>query len=373
MTNTVRLETLFTDMLKINSYSKQERGMVDYTTSFLKNIGFDVYEDDAANKIGGEAGNVIGFLKGTKTGPALLFSCHLDTVEPTDTLTILYDGDEFRSDGTTILGADDKAGVAAVLEGLRLAVESGEMLPDIQVIFDVAEEIGLLGCRELDRSAIKADIAYVFDTEKPVGGITLSAPTQANIYVTIEGLATHAGLAPEKGINAIVAASKAIAKMNLGRLDDETTANVGVIHGGRAGNIVPDSVKIKAEARSRNELKLDNQIAHMVKLFESEAEAIGAKATVEVTKEFKAFQWTADDIVVKTAAKACNTIGLPVVMQQGGGGSDANVFNTIGLPAVVIGVGYEGAHSRSEHVSLADLLKAAEYVKALATCDAVQA
>jgi len=365
----VRMETLFTDMLKINSPSKKERGMADYTTQFLKSIGFDVYEDDASGNISGDAGNVIGFRKGSKTGPALLFSCHIDTVEPTETLTIVRDGDEFRSDGTTILGADDKAGVAAVLEGLRLAVESGEELPNIQVIFDVAEEIGLLGCRELDRSAIKADVAYVFDTEKPVGGITLSAPTQANIHITIEGVATHAGLAPEKGISAIVAASNAIAKMKLGRLDDETTANIGIINGGRAGNIVPDSVKIKAEARSRNESKLEAQIVHMKELFESEAKAIGAKATVEVNKEFRAFQWTAEDTVVKMASKACKQIGLPVVLQQGGGGSDANVFNTIGLPAVVIGVGYEGAHSRSEHVSLTDLLKAAECVKALATCD----
>lgn len=355
------------DLLKINSPSKQESGMVEYTSAFLKNLGFEVFEDDAGKKIGGEAGNVIGLRKGNKTGPVLLFSCHLDTVEPTDKLNVVFEDETFKSDGTTILGADDKAGVASVLAGLEAAISSGEALPDIQVIFDVAEEIGLLGCRELDKSALKADFAYVLDTEKPVGGITLSAPSQANLLVEISGVATHAGLVPEKGISAIVAASRAIAKMKLGRLDEETTANVGVISGGRAGNIVPDSVSIKAEARSRNESKLDLQLKHMTELFEQEAAAIGAKADVRINREFKAFQWTAEDPIVKMAARACEKIGLPVVLQQGGGGSDANVFNAIGLPAVVIGVGYEGAHSRTEHVSLPDLVIAAEYVKALAT------
>lgn len=370
MDNSDRLEKTFLDLLLINSPSKHERGVADYTAAFLRKIGFDVYEDDAAGKIQGQAGNIIGFRKGSKKGPGLLLSCHIDTVEPTEGINIIREGDEIRSDGATILGADDKAGVAAVLEGLRMAVESGEMLPDIQVIFDVAEEIGLLGCRALDPKAIRADLAYVFDTEKPVAGITLSAPTQANLDIEIRGLAAHAGLAPEKGISAIVAASKAISRMKLGRIDDETTANVGTIQGGRAGNIVPDTVIIRAEARSRNEAKLDNQIAHMTSLFEEEAKAIGAQAKIEVNKEFRAFQWSQEDPIVKLAAKACRQMGIPVVLQQGGGGSDANIFNANGLPSVVIGVGYEGAHSRQEHVSLKDLAVAAQYARALALCDA---
>lgn len=366
MANKNRVRNLFLDLVRINSPSKQERGIADYVKAKLSDLGFRVEEDDTGSKINGSAGNVIAFKKGNAVGArAIFFCCHMDTVEPTDKLNLVIEDDVIKSDGTTILGADDKAGIAAVIEGIESILESGKPHGDIQVLFDVSEEIGLLGAKNLDLSKIKADLGYVFDTHKPVAGITLSAPTHEVVTVEIHGKAAHAGIAPEKGISAIVAASRAIAGMKLGRIDEETTANVGIISGGKARNIIPDHVAIKGEARSRNESKLVAQVEHMKRLFEEEAAKIGARAVVETTREYTGFRWTENDEVVKLAAEASRRIGIEPSYHDGGGGSDANIFNNAGIPCVVIGVGYENPHATNEYINVGDLAKAADYVAAL--------
>ncbi len=362
-----RVTQLFVDLANINSPSKHERGVVDYVKKKLASLGFDVEEDGAGSKIGGNAGNVIAFMKGSAPGARSIFlNCHMDTVEPTDRLDVVVDDDgTIHSDGGTILGADDKAGIAAVIEGVESLLESGRAHGDIQVIFDVSEEIGLLGAKSLDPSKIKGELGYVFDTHRPVAGITVSAPSHETLSVEIHGTAAHAGIAPEKGVSAIIAASNAISKMTLGRIDDETTANIGVITGGKARNIIPDLVTIKAEARSRNEQKLVAQVEHMKRLFEQEAEKIGAKAVVNTQREYTAFRWTPEDDVVKLAAEASARIGIEPSYHDGGGGSDANVFNAAGIPCVVIGVGYDNPHATNEFITIDDLTKAAEYAEAL--------
>lgn len=371
MIDTQRVKQIFMDLLRINSPSKQEREVADYVKVRLQGLGFEVEEDNTGEEIGGNAGNVIAFRKGTVPGAKSIFlSCHMDTVEPTDKLNVIVDDTEIRSDGSTILGADDKAGIAAVIEAVTSITEEGASHGDIQILFDVSEEVGLQGARALDRSKIRAKIGFVFDTQKPVAGITVSAPSHENISVTITGKAAHAGIAPEQGVSAIVAASRAIAKMKLGRIDEETTANIGVIEGGKARNIVPDMVRIRAEARSRNNEKLAAQVAHMKRVFEEEASAIGARAEVRSEKEYSTFRFSKDDEVVKLAMAASRKIGIEPTFQDGGGGSDANVFNSAGIPAVVIGVGYDGAHSPSERIAIADLSKAAEYAAALIECAA---
>ena len=361
-----RLERVLMDLLRINSPSKQERELADYVSAKLASLGFDVEEDDAGAKIGGNAGNVIARKPGTAQGArGLFFCCHMDTVEPTDKLEIVVEGGVIRSDGSTILGADDKAGIAAIIEALTAIVERGVPHGDIQILFDVAEEIGLLGAKSMDHGKIKADLGYVLDTGKPAGGITVSAPSHENMAVEITGKAAHAGIEPEKGISAIVAAASAIAKMKLGRIDEETTANVGRIEGGKAHNIIPDLVTVKAEARSRSEEKLAAQVQHMKSLFEEEAAKIGASAAVEVEREYDSYRWTQDDEVVRLATTAARRVGIEAEFQEGGGGSDANVFNSMGMPAVLIGVGYEGPHSSSEHIAVRDLELAAELVAAI--------
>jgi tripeptide aminopeptidase len=311
MINTERVKQTFLDLVHINSPSKHERAAADYVKAKLAALGFEVKED------------------------------------------------------ATILGADDKAAVAAILEAVESLAEDGVPHGDLRVIFDVAEEIGLFGARQLDPSDLNAEMGFVIDTMKPVAGITWSAPSHVNLLVEITGKASHAGMAPEQGVSAIVAASNAISKMNLGRIDDETTANIGVIEGGKARNIIPDRVQIKAEARSRNESKLAAQVEHMKSVFEHEAAKVGAHANVELEQEYYAFKWTGDDDVVKLAAEASRSMGIEPVLSDGGGGSDANVFNKAGLASVVIGVGYDGIHSPSENISVTDLAKCAEYSAAL--------
>jgi len=366
MINKDRVKNTFLELAAINSPSKQERGVADYVKAKLRALGFDVEEDDAGNKIGGNAGNIIAFKKGIlPEAKSIFFCCHMDTVEATVKLKIVQDGDIIRSDGSTILGADDKAGIAAVIEGIQSIIESGSDHGDIQVLFDVSEENGLLGAKSLDHTKIKAKLGYVFDTGKPAAGITVSAPSHQSMTIEITGMAAHAGIAPEKGVSAIVAASNAISNMKLGRIDDETTANIGVISGGKARNIIPDQMIIKAEARSRSEEKLAAQVEHMKKTFEEEAAKIGAKAVVHVEKEYEAYRWTENDEVIQLAVAASKRIGIEPSFHEGGGGSDANVFNSAGIPSVVVGVGYDNPHGTTECISVDDLATAAEYAAAL--------
>ena len=361
-----RIVETFLDLVKINSPSRKERGVADYVKARLSALGFEVTEDNTGAAIGGDSGSVIGYLKGTVEGAQKIFlCCHMDTVEPTDKLNIVVEDGVIKTDGTTILGADDKAGIAAVLDGIGEMLNSGMAHGDIRVLMDVSEEVGLLGARHMDLSLIRDYYGYVMDTQKPVGGITVSAPSAETMNVEVHGKAAHAGMCPEEGISAIIAASNAISKMKLGRIDDETTANVGKIQGGKARNIIPDLVSIKAEARSRNNDKLVEQLQHMRSVFEEEITKMGAKAVITSNREYTAFHWGENDPVVMLAAAASRRLGIDPVYEGGGGGSDANIFNANGVPCVVIGVGYEGAHSPAENVSMDDLAKAAEYVVAL--------
>lgn len=366
MPNAQRVKQLFLDLVSISSPSRRERALADYVKKKLSSLGFEVEEDDSGRKIGGDAGNIIAYKKGNAPRAKSIFMCcHMDTVEPTDKLKIVVRNGAICSDGTTILGADDKGGIAAVIEGIESYIESGKPHGDIQVLCDVSEEAGLLGAKNMDHSKIRGEMGFVFDTHRPVAGITVSAPSHETLSVEIRGTAAHSGLSPEKGVNAIVAASNAISKMKLGRIDEETTANVGVISGGKARNIIPDKVIVKAEARSRNEQKLLAQVEHMTRIFEEEASKIGAKAIVRSEREYTTFRWTPQDEVVKLAAKASRMIGIEPCYADGGGGSDANIFNSAGIPSVVIGVGYDNPHSSNECTTVEDLTTASRYAEAL--------
>ncbi len=371
MINAERVKKTFVELVSISSPSRHERGVADYVKAKLASLGLEVEEDDAGSRINGDAGNVTGFLKGsTNSATPIFLSGHMDTVEPTDNIKLVFDGDTIKTDGSTILGADDKAGVAAIIEAVEDVIERGAPHGDIQVIFSISEEQGLRGARGLDHSKIRAKMGYVFDTERPVAGLILSAPTHDSLAVEIHGTAAHAGIAPEKGVSAIVAASNAISRMKLGRIDAETTANVGHIEGGKARNIVPDHVTVGAEARSRNNEKLDVQVRHMKQLFEDEAAKIGATATVTVSRQYSTYRWTPDDDIVKLGMAASRRVGIEPVFLEGGGGSDANVYNEAGIPALVIGTGYSGPHATTEELSIAGLVKTAEFAAALIDCAA---
>ncbi|HHY08992.1 MAG TPA: M20/M25/M40 family metallo-hydrolase [Firmicutes bacterium] len=360
--NQQRLLDEFLELVQIDAATKNERQIADVLKTKLKDLGLAVTEDDAGEKIGGNTGNIIAVLEGELDTTPLLFCAHMDRVEPGSGIKPKISDGIITSDGTTILAADDVTGLAAILEGLRVVKE--EKIPHgrIEILFTVAEEGGLFGAKSLDHTKLQAQAGYFLDSDGPVGTIIVQAPAQKGIEITVHGKAAHAGVAPETGINAIVVAAHAITKMNLGRLDMETTANIGIIKGGGATNIVPDKVKLWGEARSRDDAKLDKQIEHMAETVRKVCTDYGVTADIEIEDSYRSFSLNQDDYVVKLACQAAEAMGVEPHFESTGGGSDANIINAYGIPSVVLGVGYANVHTTSERMPIDELVKAAEYV-----------
>lgn len=348
--NRQRLLETFLELVQINATSRRERAMADYMTKALAELGLEVVTDHAAQQLGGDTDNMIARLPGTIDAAPLLLCAHIDTVAPTEGITVCREDGVIKTDGTTILGADDRAGVAAILEVLRTLQESGIPHPPIEVLFTVAEEIGVMGSMVLDYSLLTARYGFVPDTSGPVGAIVTRAPAQKHLCISVQGKAAHAGMAPEQGISAIVVASRAIARMKLGRVDEETTANIGTIHGGTATNIVAEHVQIEAEARSRDPRKLDAQIEHMRACFEEAAQEAGATATVEVSDVYPAFNLSEDSPVVHLASAALADLDITPKITATGGGSDANFLNGQGIQSVILSTGYHNPHCCNEYI-----------------------
>lgn len=366
MINKERVLKEFFELVRIKCSTRQEREVADLLKTRLQELGLEVIEDNVGEKIGGNCGNVIGFKQGTvKDAPTLMLSAHMDCVEPCGGIEPqLIDG-VITSVGDTILGGDDKAGVVAILEALRLVKEQNIAHGSIQVVFTVAEEGGLNGSKAIDPTLLKADVGYALDSSGAPGEIITMAPGQNSITAVIHGRKAHAGVAPEDGINAIVVAGKALAEMQVGRIDFETTSNVGIISGGIATNIVPDLAEVKCEARSRNMDKLAVQTRHMKETFEHVAAANGAKAEVLVSTAYGPYVLSEDAPVVSIAVKAADSIGLNPEIKATGGGSDANFFNNYGVPTAVLGVGMNKVHTTDEFIKEIDLYNSAELVTAL--------
>ncbi|MEG0450668.1 MAG: M20/M25/M40 family metallo-hydrolase [Lysinibacillus sp.] len=361
-----RLVEEFIELVQIDSETKHEQKIAKVLVDKLKALGFDVEQDDAHTRNGHGAGNIIATLKGTVAVEPIYFTAHMDTVVPGKGIkpSIREDG-YIVSDGKTILGADDKAGLAALLEMAKRLKEQNIAHGDIQFIITAGEESGLVGAKELDPTRITAKYGFAVDSDGQVGGIVVAAPYQAKVAAKIIGKTAHAGVAPEKGISAITVASKCIAQMKLGRLDDETTANIGRFEGGQATNIVCDEVNILAEARSINKEKLDAQTAHMQETFEKVAASMGAHAEVEVKLMYPGFRVTEADKVVQVAMAATQAINLTPQLGISGGGSDANVIAGFGIPTVNLSVGYEDIHTTNEKIPVAQLEKLADLLVAI--------
>ncbi|HUV05924.1 MAG TPA: M20/M25/M40 family metallo-hydrolase [Armatimonadota bacterium] len=361
-----RLVETFLRLAAINSPTGNEKGVADVLEADLRALGFDVLRDAAGERVNGDTGNVIAAKKGTVSEAVpILFNAHMDTVMPTEGWGYKIEDGVIRSNGHTILGADDKAGIAAVIEAMKAIQEEEIPHGDIQIVFSIGEEVGLWGAKYLDYSLITSKCAFVYDLGTPVGSVVVAAPSHDNIMAKIRGRAAHAGTRPEDGISAIAAAGKAISNMRLGRIDHETTANIGIISGGTARNIVPDFCEVKGEARSRDEKKLDAQVQHMVEAFHDAAAEIGASVEIEVERSYQAYRLSESDEVVRIAVAAARKVGIEPKMHETGGGSDASIFNTKGIPTIVIGVGYEKAHSTEEYLPISDFVKSAEMALAI--------
>ncbi len=360
MINTARLRRTFLDLLEINSPPGSEREVTRYCVEALREAGFVCQTDPA--------GNVIAQKAGTRSvAPRLFFSAHTDTVQPTAGLVVREEEGVFRTSGTTILGADDKAGLAEILEAVRTLDDLGADHGDLLVALTTREEIGLVGAKEFAPEVLAGCIGFVFDASGAPGSIITAAPTHDVMEVEIRGKAAHAGFAPERGVSALQIAARALCEMRLGRIDPETTANAGVLQGGTANNIVPEHATLSLEARSRNPEVLERQVAHMRECLERAAAEYGGEIRIRHEREYRGYSWGRDDLPVRLAAEAWRrATGEEPTFRPTGGGSDANVFNARGIPTVVLSCGYLEAHSVHEHIALTDLVRAAEWAVQIA-------
>lgn len=359
---TQRLVDQFIAMVKVASPSLGEGAFAAYIAQELSSLGFAVETDKAGAATGGNTGNLIATLPGTKDAEPLMLCCHMDTVPPCEAIRPVIKDDTIYSDGTTILGGDDKAGIAAILEAVRRIREQGIAHVTLQVVLTIGEEIGMYGSKNLDYSKIQARKAVILDAEGPIGQIVVQGPAKDVITAQIQGKAAHAGLCPEQGISAIQVAARAIDRMQLLRIDSDTTANLGTIKGGTATNIVAEQAEVVAEARSLSNDKLDAQSTHMKACFEEAARHYGCTAAVKVQRSYAAFQLAADTPIVRQCAEALQALGIEPSLVPTGGGSDCNVFNARGIAAVDIAVGMTDVHSKGESIKLSDLEKAACFV-----------
>ncbi len=361
MINEARLVQLFLDLCNINSPSRQERDVVEWTKGFLTQHGLRWEEDNAGEIIGGNANNLIVHVPGNlPSAPRIFLSAHFDTVEPTPGLVIEEVNGVFRSASDTILGADDKGGMAPAIEAVLSLRESGEAHGDIYLLLSVAEEIGLLGAAALKIEDLNLDYGFVLDTGPPVGTYVTRTANHDKMDIVITGKPAHAGKDPEKGINAIQVAADAIATMTLGRIDAETTANIGIITGGTGTNVVCPEVTIKAEARSTNVETLDAQIAHMKQCFTNAGDKWGADVQFDYKRHYHAYTIDTESEVVRVGQEASKNLGLDSTLRTTLGGSDANIYNAKGVPTIVMATGMEKIHTHDEFISRKDLIKNAE-------------
>lgn len=355
----------FLDLVEIHSPSGEEREVLEYCRAELRDLGAEVYEDDAARQTEGTAGNLIALFKGNDDSiPTLMLNAHLDTVDPGGRVVPGILGDRIVSKSDTILGADNKSGLAMILEGMRLIKEYKISHGDIEVVLTVGEEIGLLGANALDTTELRSEYGFAFDSSG-LGKIVQGAPYYNAIDVNVRGRAAHAGVNPAAGINSISIVSRALSRFKFGAIDHETTANVGIVSGGSGRNVVPGECRVVMEIRSHSIKKLDRLTRRLKSIFESEADKyqveiegreIHPSIEIQVNREFDGFDLPGTAPVMQTAGMALSSIGRQVEVYRNMGGSDANVFNVKGIQTAIIGTGQMAVHSHDEYIKINDLV-----------------
>lgn len=361
MINEERLVGLFRQLCMIDAPALQEKECAAFVRQHLEQMGLEVSEDNAGEMMGGNANNIIAWLRGNKPGaPKVFLSAHLDTVEPTAGLVIEERDGVLYSASDTILGADDKGGMAPAIEAVQCLMESDAPHGDVCLLFSIAEEIGLKGAAALKIEDLGLDFGYVLDTGPPVGTYVTRTATHDKMDVRIVGKPAHAGKDPEKGINAIQVAAVAVAGMKIGRISPETTANIGIIEGGTAVNVVCPEVRLRCEARSTSVEELDEQVGHMIQRFEEAGREWGAEVIIDHQRHYDSYTIPEDSTVVKVGQQASRDLGLQPTLRTTLGGSDANVYNAKGIPCIVMATGMEKIHTHDEFISRNDLILTAK-------------
>jgi len=358
----------FVELVRIDSQTREEGKIAARLDKILKELGCKTAFDRSAAKTGSQTGNLVAKFPGDARLAPVLLSSHMDTVSPGKGIKPQIKRDRITSDGTTILGADCKSGIAVILETLRILKERGLPHPPLEIVFTVCEEVGLLGAKHLDFSLLKSRTGIVLDSES-AKEVTVTAPAADRMEINVIGLAAHAGMFPERGISAVRVAAEAVSRMKLGRIDFETTANVGVISGGSATNIITPLVTMRAEARSHNPAKLRRQTAHMKAALETAAKRSAIKldgktvrARIECanTNTYPAMKIPPQAKVLAALTASAKAIGIKLEQKPGGGGSDANIFAAHGIITPNLGCGMWEPHTTAEYLGLDDFFSCAE-------------
>jgi tripeptide aminopeptidase len=374
--NHERLASVFTTLCEIDSPSKQEGRVAAYLKSLFTEMGAEVFEDDSASLTGSDCGNLfIRFSNGGLDKDPVFFNCHMDTVIPAIGVKVQREGEVFSSAGDTVLGSDDKAGIAALIEVMRSLKEKNIPHGPVEYIFTTCEEVGLLGVKALDPSLIKAKIGYALDSSG-INRVVIGAPAAYRINAEVKGMASHAGLSPEKGISAIQLAAKSIARLKLGRLDSESTANIGVIEGGTASNIIPESVLVQGEVRSHTVKLLEEHTEHIRSTFQDEVDNwsdpdgnVAGKPSLEfkIIDDYPVMKLDRDSAVIKRIEAAATSLGTELDYVFAGGGSDANIFNSYSIQCAILSTGMDKVHSTRETIKLSDMALTADLIMAILT------
>jgi tripeptide aminopeptidase len=371
--NRERLADTFTELCEIDSPSFEERDIADFLTRLMTDLGAEsVVEDESAEKTGSNSGNLLVRFPGTIEKEPIFFACHMDTVKPGRGVKVFRTGDIFTSRGNTILGGDDKSGIAALIEMIR--VLRTDRLPHgpIEIIFTTCEEVGLLGAKNFNPELVQAKIGYALDSTG-IDRVIVGAPAANRLKIKVHGIAAHAGLNPEQGVSAFCLAAHAIADLRLGRLDEQSTANFGLIHGGVAVNIIPDLITIEGEVRSHSPAKLQEHTHKIESTFRKvvtdwSIHMEGTRqpsAEIEVETNYPAMRLSDHETVVDRVKQAADILEREVVFEIAGGGSDANIFNSYGLRTAIIATGMDKVHTTNECLDLRDLTRLTELLLAI--------
>jgi tripeptide aminopeptidase len=355
---------LFVRLAEIPSPSGHERAVADFVIAFLRDAGLEPTEDDSAQATGAGSGNIVVRVPGDGRGTPIVVAAHMDTVAVSGPIKAVVEGGVVRSAGDTILGGDDKAACAVLLSVLSdLAAKPPPC--GFEAIFSTCEEVGLRGAKALDLTGLAARAGFVFDSTGPIGDVITKAPSQKMVTADFHGVAAHAGIAPEKGRSAIAAAASAVAAMKLGRIDELTTANIGLISGGSAPNVVPEHCRIEGEVRSHDAARLVAQTAHLVDAAQLAAGLAGIDVEVTVRDAFTGFSLDDGALPAGIACAALREIGVEPRIAASGGGSDVNVYNAGGLASVNLSVGMELVHTSDEYLPVEQLHNAYRLLHAL--------
>ncbi|TSI05739.1 M20/M25/M40 family metallo-hydrolase [Lysinibacillus sp. BW-2-10] len=354
--NEERLLNLFLDLAKINGPSGKEQLVADYLQEELPKLGFSVAFDEAYKKFNGDVGNLIAWHEGTDNSiPPLFFSTHMDTVLPTENLNPIIKNGIISSDGTTILGADDRAALASYIEGFRAVIESGIPHGPIEFILTVNEQAGLVGAKYLDYTIPKSKAGYIFDSSGDVGQVILQGPYSSRIWFTVHGNSAHIALNSEVGNNAFLIAAEGLLKMKLGEIDNETVANIGIIKGGELTSIIPGSVIFGGEVRSFSQEKLNRQLDHMKGIMEEVANKNNARLDVKIEEKYLGFNVSEDNKLVINVKEATKNINVSHYVTKTLGGADTNILNENGLTCITLGNGFQNIHTFNEYISIENL------------------